>query len=161
MSNILIPQNTITLGPLIDTFVPHGFFCNENPDVSLYIWDDFKSRILSAASAVTNQPALALSVHDLAKNMYDNDIRGELPAAHVFSTADLWVIGALLKLQPRGEAGPLLNNGNANIFYVQVGDRVFTVSVLWYRGLAVWYVRAWGLGELGRWDEGYRVLSRN
>ncbi len=157
----LIPRDPVTLGPLVGTFDPDGFFSNGNTEVNLYVWDDFKSCVLSSASPVTNRPALGVSVHDLAKNMYDSEIRAELPTAHVFSWADLWVIGALVKLQPRGEEGTLLNNGYANIFYLQVGVQVFVVRVYWHRDHAKWYVNAWKLVEYGRWSEGPRVLSRN
>ncbi|MCX6739374.1 MAG: hypothetical protein NT098_05010, partial [Candidatus Parcubacteria bacterium] len=77
----------------------------------------------------------------------------------VFAIEDLWIIADIISRQPKGESGTLLNNGYANLFYVQAGASVFVVYVCW-SGFE-WCVSAWLLDEDGQWSGGGRVFSRN
>ncbi|MCX6739399.1 MAG: hypothetical protein NT098_05135, partial [Candidatus Parcubacteria bacterium] len=77
----------------------------------------------------------------------------------VFAIEDLWIIADIISRQPKGESGTLLNNGYANLFYVQAGASVFVVYVNWY-GFE-WNVYDWSLDENDQWYDGFRVFSRN
>jgi hypothetical protein len=155
----LSPNAPIAIGPLAKTFVPKDFFRDDNREVKLYIWDGFKTRVLPSTGKVSKQPAATIASYDLTKAMYDSEVRAELPENHVFAIDDLWMIADLISHQSKGESGKLLNNGYANLFYVQVGASVLVVGVDWYG--SEWYVYAWVLGERGRWYGGCRVFSRN
>lgn len=148
-----------TVGQLAETFVAKNFFRNDNSAVRLYIWDSFKNRVLSSTRKVSKQPTATLVSYDLTKEMNDLEIRAELPENHVFAIDDLWMIADLISHQPKGESGALLNNGCANLFYVQVGALVLVVRVRWDG--SEWCVHAWSLGGRGRWNDGPRVFSRN
>lgn len=65
----------------------------------------------------------------------------------------------LTSLQPNGEAGVLLNNGWANIFYVCDKDDVLRrVYVFWFDG--GWYFYAFPTTGEGEWIGGGQVFSR-
>lgn len=153
--------HTLTVGPLVGVFDPNKFFHDRRDDVNLYVWGDFESRILASARPVSDQPSADLSAYILTNNMYDSEVRAQLPAGYVFNLDDIWMIGAAIALQPKGESGKLLTNGYANLFYVQVGERVFAVDVRWRRGRGDWDVGAWGPGGRGPWFTAGQVFSRN
>ncbi|MBP6975318.1 MAG: hypothetical protein KBB51_00650, partial [Candidatus Moranbacteria bacterium] len=68
-------------------------------------------------------------------------------------------IAGLIEAQPGGKSGFLLNNGYANIFYVEgKNGEVFAVRVGWRSVDREWSVGGWGLGERGDWDAGRQVL---
>ena len=157
--NGLTTNGTVTVGPLTKTFVSKDFFRDDNRDVKLYIYGSFTNRVLPSTGEVSKQPAATIVSYELTKAMYDHEIRAELPENHVFAIDDLWMIADLISHQPRGESGTLLNNGYANLFYIQVGASVFVVSVNWHD--SDWFVYVWDLVGHGRWYDGYRVFSRN
>ncbi|MCX6739520.1 MAG: hypothetical protein NT098_05770, partial [Candidatus Parcubacteria bacterium] len=129
LAGSLKPIGEHVVGPLAKTFVSKSFFRDDNPDVKLYIWGGFKNRILPSTGKVSKQPAATIVSFDLTKPMYDREIRAELPENHVFAIEDLWIIADIISRQPKGESGTLLNNGYANLFYVQAGASVFVVYV--------------------------------
>jgi hypothetical protein len=120
--------------------------------------DSFKNRVLKSSGNISEQPPATVASFTLGKAMNDTEIRAELPNNHVFSQDDLWMIADLIKKQPNGGSGELLNN-EVNIFYVQVGALVFVVGVFWNG--SGWDVDGWELDEDCQWDGGYRVFSRN
>jgi hypothetical protein len=158
-SRELKENGTITVGPLKGAFDSEGFFRGWNKNVKIYIGDGFKDGVLKSAGSVSEQPPATIASFTLAKKMHDTEIRAELPKNHVFSPNDLWMIADLIKKQANGESGHLLADGKANIFYVQVSALVFVVRV--YRDGSAWGVCAWDLDEIGWWDGGQRVFSRN
>jgi hypothetical protein len=127
----------------------------------LYIWDDFVSRIVSAAQPVESLNQASLYSFDLARDATDKQIRAELPAEHVFEDTGLFCtnLAGMIERQPDSIAGDLINNGYSNIFYVRgKSGVVFAVRVYWFADDWRWFVCADALGG-GRWVAGYRVFS--
>lgn len=141
--------------PAVAGHDPHTFFQTRK---GLYVWDGFRSRVLSLAKPVSGLGPLSLSSYDLTENLYDRDIKAELPANHVFTDASVLCarIAQLISKQPNGEKGDLLNNGYANLFYLP--DCV--VDVYWGSVRQGWYVYAWKLDDR-HWYAGRRAFSGN
>ena len=66
---------------------------------------------------------------------------------------------SLIRKQPDGEEGVLLNNGWANILYIRDQNGVLrAVGVRW--GDGGWGVDAGSVEDSGGWDAGHQVFSR-
>ncbi|MES2006520.1 MAG: hypothetical protein V4436_00260 [Patescibacteria group bacterium] len=139
----------VSVGPLTKRFDPKSFFRTRE---GLYVWNDM-SQVLEHATPTDAADASMLGYANLSRNAYDREIKAELPENH---EVELWHIAELIKAQPGGKDGLLLNNGYANIFYV--GG--FAVHVYWSADDRGWFVNGWALGG-GRWGAGSRVFSRN
>jgi len=128
---------------------PKKYFTNRE---GLYVWSTFANTVLAEAKATKSGKKFELASFDLAKDAYDADIEPALPEGYMFSETDACAaIAALIEKQAKGENGPLLTNGYANLFYTP--SRV--VYVCW--GDGEWSVDDWPRG--GDWDAGYRVFS--
>jgi hypothetical protein len=158
-SRELKENGAVIVGPLKGTFISEKFFNDKNKNVKICIEGDFENSVLKSAGSVSEQPPTAIISFTLAKAIDDSKIRSNLPKNHVFDIGDLWMIADLIKKQPNGESGDLLADGNANLFYVQVGASVPVVCV--YMDGSVWHILAWVLGCDARWDDGSRVFSRH
>lgn len=126
----------------------------------LDIWDSFGCVIGVAGEPVLTTPATKVTSFDLVANSTDEQIRAELPEDHVFPDASLFCshLASLIDRQPNGKEGTLLNNGSANTFYVNIGDRVVAVRVYWLADGRGWLVRAYELRD-STWGAGSRVFS--
>ncbi len=153
----LCPEDSILTTP---TLVAITLAKQHNPDTffktrsGLYVWDDFRSRVVAKASPIDAGAKFRIERRDLIRDAKDSEVEGVL-TNHLFEeSAVCAVIAELISKQPNGKAGTLLNNGYANLFYtsscvVCVGWRVY------YRG---WGVRAWRRGDR-RWNAGSHVFS--
>lgn len=123
----------------------------------LFVYDTFAYHFdLSAKKTVDSAPERPYVASLLKANAYDTDIRKELPETYLSTLED---IAGLIEAQPGGKSGLLLNNGYANIFYVEgKNGEVFAVSVNCGSGCRQWNVLDWELGEVGDWLVGRRVL---
>ncbi|MBI2439005.1 MAG: hypothetical protein HYV45_00135 [Candidatus Moranbacteria bacterium] len=123
----------------------------------LYVYDTFADRLdLHARQAVDSAPERPYVASLLKANAYDKDIRKELPETHLSTLED---IAGLIEAQPNGKSGFLLNNGYANIFYVEgKNGEVFAVDVYWGSDDREWDVGGWELDEDGHWDADFQVL---
>lgn len=123
----------------------------------LYVYDTFADRLdLYARQMVDSAPERPYVASLLKANAYDKDIRKELPENYLSTLED---IAGLIEAQPDGKPGLLLNNGWANIFYVEgKNSEVFAVLVGWDSGGRRWGVSDWRLGEGGEWNAGRQVL---
>ncbi|MFZ2299678.1 MAG: hypothetical protein WAW00_00915 [Candidatus Moraniibacteriota bacterium] len=123
----------------------------------LYVYETFAERLdLSARQIVDSAPARPYVASLLKANAYDKDICKELPESHLSTLED---IASLIEAQPKGKSGFLLNNGYANIFYVEgKNGEVFAVRVSWDSDYREWLVSGWRLDGTGFWGAGYRVL---
>jgi len=123
----------------------------------------FESNILSVAKVVENVPETTLAGYNLAKPANDEEVCRELPKDHVFENAGEFcaLLSAMMERQKSGEAGGLLANGYANIFYVRgKASEVFAVNVYWSGDDRAWHVSAARLDDC-RWNAGARAFSRN
>lgn len=123
----------------------------------LYVYDTFADRLdLNARQTADSAPERPYVASLLKANVYDKDIRKELPETHLSTLED---IAGLIEAQPNGKSGFLLNNGYANIFYVAgKNGEVFAVFVYWDSGHRLWFVFDWRLGGRGEWDADDQVL---
>ena len=123
----------------------------------VYVYDTFADRLdLSARQTVDSAPERPYVASLLKANAYDKDIRKELPENHLSTLED---IAGLIEAQRSGKSGFLLNNGYANIFYVEgKNGEVFAVGVGWVSVSRQWLVGGWRLGEDGLWDADSPVL---
>lgn len=128
----------------------------------LYVYNTFADRLdLKARQAVDSDSAASETgrpyvVSLLKADAYDKDIRKELPETHLSTLED---IAGLIEAQPGGKSGFLLNNGYANIFYVEgKNGEVFVVDVGWDSDCCDWSVHDWELDEGGGWDADRQVL---
>lgn len=123
----------------------------------LYIWDSFRDRLdVETRTVLECAPARPYVASTLKADAYDKDIRKELPDEHLSTLED---IAGFIEAQPEGKQGFLLNNGYANIFYVEgKNGEVFAVSVYWLSDNRRWHVLAWDLDEAGGWGAGDLVF---
>ena len=142
-------REEVSVASLTKRFVPDEFFTTRP---GLYLYNDMQ-RVLKGARVVQSAGAVVLRSFDLTQDAYDRDIKAELPEHH---EVELWQVANLIEAQMKGEDGPLLTNGYANIFYVAG----CAVSVHWSAGYRKWRVRGWRLDD-GGWRAGFRVFSRN
>jgi hypothetical protein len=127
-----------------------------------YLGDNFKKHFLNANGTGKNEldvPDQNLRVHRLRKNSVDSPILKELGGEEVVET-NLAIMFELMKKQGQGQAGVLLVDGKANIFYIRDdAGTVWAVSCRWRAG-GGWRVGASAIsGPLG-WYAGLRVFSR-
>lgn len=123
----------------------------------LYVYGTFGDRPdVNARQTVDSAPERPYVASLLKANAYDKDIRKELPEDHLSTLED---IAGLIEAQPGGKSGFLLNNGYANIFYIEgKNGEVFAVNVFWGSVDRGWFVDGWELGEDGGWDADNQVL---
>lgn len=100
----------------------------------------------------------SLAIHRLEKASLDAPIRKELGTEREETT--LTHFFALLREQSKGQAGPLLTNGYANIAYIKGNNgNLWAVSASWYSAYRYWRVRANSVEDPDAWLAGYQVLS--
>ncbi|MFA5754593.1 MAG: hypothetical protein WC905_04600 [Patescibacteria group bacterium] len=122
-----------------------------------YLGDNFKEWFLGkeedpfAGSTVSGR--------NLEKSSVDGSILVELGGKEAAKTT-LMELYTAMAAQPNGESGDLLNNGWANIFYIEdINGTLRAVFVVW--GVDGWYVSASSVENPREWDAGSRVFSRN
>lgn len=101
---------------------------------------------------------LTVAVYCLEKDSLDAPILtqlgdyAEINLAHFFS---------LIEKQSKGESGPLLVKGYANIAYIRgIDNNRWVVCACWRSARGCWFVGAYSVGGPDRWWVGGRVLSR-
>jgi len=104
-------------------------------------------------------PAGRIAVQTLVKGSLDFEIEAALGRARrVVRLAHFF---QLLKKQAKGQAGPLLTSGAANLAYDICNDRnVWAVDADWVSVGRYWYVEASSVGHPNEWSAGSRVLSQ-
>lgn len=130
---------------------PKEFFQTMN---GLYVWSDFKERIVAKAKTIKAKTKYSISSSKLLKHAYDEEIENALPKKHIFTETEVCgLIAELIEKQPNGEMGVLQNNGYSNIFYTPT----FVVGLYWGS-----YDGGWNVGTFDRergWFDGSRVFS--
>lgn len=135
-------------------------FTTNNPEVRIgYIGGNFESWFGNKVEELADM-ALPKRHHDLVKDSLDEEILHDLGGANM-AESTLAGIYEIMKLQPNGEVGELLTNGNTNIFYVKDAVGVLRAVFVTLRddGWIVYAARV-GDGE-HRWFAGSRVFSCN
>ena len=121
-----------------------------------WIGDNFKKNFLKKIEVDVEKAELHR--YSLLISSLDPDIMTELgEERRVTKLAHFW---AMLEKQPRGESGPLLVNGYANIAYVEDENGVvWAVGAGWHSGLG-WGVGARSVGCPDGWRADSQVFSR-
>lgn len=119
-----------------------------------WIGDNFRREFLD--KLLKGAPAKNLAIHQLAEDSNNQKIKNELGDAGISPLAYLL---SLVEQQKKGEAGPLLTNGYANLIIVEVEGSVWVVFVSWGSHYGYWYVEALPLADPRAWFAGYRVVS--
>ena len=106
-----------------------------------------------------NVPAGRITISFLVQPSLDFEIQAALGRARrVIHLAHLF---QLLEKQAKGQAGPLLTSGMANVAYCFGGDgNVWAVHASWDSFVRYWYVEAYSVGSPIEWDAGFQVLSQ-
>lgn len=122
-----------------------------------FLGDNFRNWFLGK----TEDPFAGSTIHGrkLEKNSVDGPILSELGGNEAAETT-LAETYAMMLAQPNGESGELLNNGDANIFYVRdIDGTLRAVRVYWYGD--GWRVRSYSVKDSLDWNADGRVVSRN
>lgn len=133
---------------------------DHNPDQfyrtrsGLYVWDDYRERVVSKAKLSPAGASYKFNYSTLARDLRDREIEACLPAQHLFDeTAVCAIIAGLITKQPQGEEQVLLNNGCANLFYLAG----CVVIVYWVACDREWGVDTYAHDDDG-WDAGSQVF---
>lgn len=131
---------------------PGAYF---NTRTGLYVWDNFRERVLPGVGVTKKGNSFKLTNYDLVQGSSDEAIEASLPKKHLFSNSDVCaIVATLIDSQKNGEPGPMITTGYTNLFYT---DQC-VVYVRWSAGDRGWHVDAWRRGDV-RWLAGRRVFS--
>lgn len=162
--SILEFVSTVKIPATTGSFVAKAkFVVNITDEASVkisYVWENFREWFLNG-DGKTEGPTdeQTLSYAKLRKASVDAPIIAELGGEEKSETT-LSEMFSLMEKQGKGEAGVLLNNGYANIFYVRDSAGMLrAVGVRWYDG--GWDVFAYSVLDAGGWGDGDQVFSRN
>ena len=121
----------------------------------LYVWNDFRSRIVANAKPTEKGTKFRVDVAELMRDLNDEEIERGLPKEHLFDETQVCaIIASFIAKQPNGEKGKLVNNGYANLFYMVS----CVVGIGWYAGSRRWRVSVYDRCN-SAWDAGGRVFS--
>jgi hypothetical protein len=141
--------------PAIGAFDPKDHFIHGNASVMLFL--EYNFQMYFAGKVERSQEELELRASKLKRSSLDAPILAKLGSAAEVTLASIW---ELLKRQPNSQAGILLTNGCANIFYVRDANGVLkVVRVRWWGDR--WFVNAFSVESPDEWLGGNQVFSRD
>lgn len=149
-----VVKQGLQIPSLTTPFIVKDNFVN-GKGIKFYFGGNFKNWFMG--QTVESHNATALNSWLLTKNLLDNAVLKGL-GDNCETTLD--VVYALIKNQPNGEEGVLLNNGKSNIFYIKDVSGVLRAVHVYLDG-AVWCVGAIFVLNPSVWYEGLQVFSRN
>lgn len=155
----LAPKGTVTV-PMLGPTNVSDFFAGKL-GVKIYLWDNFRSKVLNVASHTIACPEHKMDVFHLMQNMYDSTIQKEIGAT-TYKSVDEYLASIISRIMmwKRKEVGHgLLDNGYANIEHIDLGDRVVAVHCSFGSDDGKWFFSCNGLGVRGRWRVGYQFSS--
>lgn len=148
---LLIPRDTVSLG-IAERHDPDAYYRDRS---GLYVWGGMRDLVVAHAKPTERGTNFKLASFDLGQNAIDKQIEEALPKEHLFGeSAACAIIATMIAMQPGGGAGPLLNNGYANLFYLSS----CVVYVHWHAGARRWHVSSWER-DVGGWGADDRVFS--
>mgnify|MGYP001595785444 CR=1 FL=1 len=120
-----------------------------------YLGDNFKEHFGCKKEGASE--AVEIKVHKLTESSLDVPIITELADKCEITLGQFF---SLLSKQGKGESGPLLTDGWANIAYIRDDEGIlWAVRARWFAGRGGWNVGALSVEDPCRWDGGHRVLS--
>lgn len=160
LKSILTLIASVALDPIERFIAADNFKIDTSTSAKVKIgWmsDDFKRSFLGKVEE--NVSAATLNLHRVEKDSLDKDIRAELGTECEKIT--LGQFYQMLAKQPRGESGPLLTDGCANIAYIEdTNDNLWAVHASWSSNYDHWRVHARSVTHPRRWYGGDQVVSR-
>lgn len=161
-NDLLEPVKTVSVGAFEAFSTRESFKIGTQEGVKIgWLGDNFKKNFVNLNKTGKNElnvPAQKLRVHKLRKNSVDTPIIAALGGEPIVET-NMATMFALMKKQGMGQAGDLLVDGKANIFYIKDdNDVLWAVRCLW-RGSG-WDVEAPPISRPGAWYAGSQVFSR-
>ncbi|MEK9185680.1 MAG: hypothetical protein AAB863_02790 [Patescibacteria group bacterium] len=148
---VLAPRGFVVV-TLAERHDPDAFYWTRS---GLYVWDDFRSKIVSGARPSEAGAIFKIERFDLTRQLGDEEIERALPKSHLFGDdAVCALVASLITRQPNGEEGVLLNNGYANLFYTSS----CVVYAHWSAGGRGWDIHTWGRCDF-RWIADGRAFS--
>lgn len=155
----LLELVTTTSVAAIDNFKATDHFKVDTKKAAVriyYLGDYFKKHFGRKTEGASE--AVDIKVHKLLEGSLDAQIITELAEKCEITLGQFF---ALLSKQGKGEPGPLLTNGWANISYIKDATGIlWAVGASWNAGCGGWGVEVFSVGCPLRWHVGYRVLSR-
>lgn len=148
---VLIYRGRITI-TISETRDPDGWYRTRE---GLWVWDGFRSRIVSRAKPVAEGTTYSVDVWKIGENLTNEQIEAALPKSHLFEESVVSAILAeMISSQPNGAIGHLENTGRANLLYTPSS----VVLGFWFGDGAEWDALAYDRGDR-RWDAGGLVFS--
>jgi len=145
-TSILIPRETITL-TLSQRYDPSAFYHKPR---GLHVFESFRNRVVVNAKAIDAGTSYRLVIHDLGRDVTEEEIEAALSQSHFFDeTAVCAIAEELIGKQLRGGKGHLQHTGRANLFYLPS----CVADVSWYDADREWGAYAWSRFG-GRWFVG-------
>ena len=150
---------TTTTSATTEKFVAKEKFVKDSKEVKFYgILDNFTNWFLADDGKIEDPISeQMLRYGNLTTSSVDGLIIEELGGEAKAETT-LSELYDLLKKQAKGEAGDLLTNGYANIFYIKDTSSVLRAVFVFSRGDG-WLVYAFSVGGSAGWRAGRRVFS--
>ena len=161
-SDLLEPVTTVSVGAVKAFSAREKFQISTQDGVKIGgLGDNFKKHFLAGTGKIElDVPAQKLRVHKLRRNLFDRPILVELGGELVVETY-LATMFARMKKQGMGQAGVLIVDGKANIFYIKDDKGVlWAVLCRWDADNGAWYVEAYPVTSPYDWGAGSQVLSR-
>jgi hypothetical protein len=153
--------DTVTIPACPERFVARDHFIvdtSKKAKVKIsYLGDNFKEKFLDKIEQPRQETTLRYG--KLLKSSVDEPIIAETGGAEKAETMFAETF-ALMEKQANGEAGVLLANGYANIFYIRDSAGVlWTVNVSWIDD--GWDVYTYSVSNPPGWNAGNQVFARN
>jgi hypothetical protein len=153
---------SVVILPNYTLFMPHLFKVATSPSVTnktpMKVSDDFLKQFVGDgrnAYPAVQQPVRAWELNRHLQTAAIIKFFNGDEHKYVTTTADLW---RLLNLQPKGEQGLLLTNGDANMFFMRTpsGD-LWPITARW-RGS--WHIDTPGDDGQGHWSKNRLIITR-
>ncbi len=155
LGSLLQPSAIISTTPMKE-FVAKDYFrphLSSRSPLRLSLGDDFTKLFIPKVEYNLDEDKINVSI--LLRPSRDPEIMHELGR---WALIYLTYFYQALKAQGRGQPGPLLTNGLANIAYaLAVDDNVWTVYAVWNK--KSWHVDAYSIKGLDGWSSGSQVIS--
>lgn len=149
-------EGTVTVPATAESFVvKERLVLGDSPRV-VWLGDNFQGWFASKTEESMVETELCYA--RITGPWVDDPTPAELGENVETTLAQAW---QLLKLQPNGQEGVLLNNGWANVFYIRdAGGTLRGVHVIWHGD--GWHVDAYSVGDLREWHvEANRAFFRS
>ncbi|EKE10712.1 MAG: hypothetical protein ACD_15C00208G0001 [uncultured bacterium] len=161
MKKLLELIGTIDISATLEPFIAkEKFVVNTDSDAKVKIYslgENFENNFLGKVENPIGKSTLYY--FKLLKRLVDDSIMEELGGKDKVESS-LYEMYSLMEKQGHGQAGILLTNGYANIFYIRDN-----VGVLWAVGCGWdvdgWRVNAYSVAGPDEWGGGSQVFSRN